>query len=196
VGITVINNNAVNRENGYSLFLTEPYITEYPFYFAMVDHFADPTLYRYLPSGPSNKLVVCVDTNPKHSLAVTSMKLCLNDNGILLDIDKDLEKWDAIDTGFYQGTQETFTNLFLLEQKQRKITIKDMVQLHANNKTVETIDVTGNYWVNINTPEILEQAKKSIIKDYPHLLLAHSFLILDDQPAGYLWENGEESFDA
>ncbi|MHA1916761.1 MAG: NTP transferase domain-containing protein [Candidatus Ranarchaeia archaeon] len=163
-------NKTVDRENGYSLLLTKPHITENTFYFAMADHFAAPSIYQALQKGYPNKLTVCADTNPKYQLPEPSLKISLDHDKNILDIGEKIRNWDAIDIGFFQGTKETFANLHLLEKNRHKVTVTDAVRLHVNNKTAKAIVITGNYWTNINTLETLKQAKKSIIKNHPFLI--------------------------
>jgi choline kinase len=140
--------------------------------------------------------VTCVDTHPKAPLSTTSVKLRLTSDYNILGISDRLKTWDAIDTGFFQGTEETFTILFFLEKTRYKIPITDVVRIHTRNHTAKAIVINGDYWVNINTPEILSQAKRTIILEYPHLLPPPPHEIPTPQPHPLLWESTEASFDA
>ncbi|MHA1713659.1 MAG: hypothetical protein ACTSW4_06460, partial [Candidatus Ranarchaeia archaeon] len=194
--VTIIPNNAVHRENGYSLFLANKYVTEKKFYFAMADHFAAPSIYETLQTGPEDKLVVCADTNPSLPLPRSSVKLRLDKDNRLLKVGLRLRCWDAIDTGFFQGTQETFSNLASLEEKKPRFTVTDVVRLHVENKTAEAVLITGDYWVNINTYVTLKQAEKTIIKEHPYLIPGPWAPLADTRDYTALIDKDEETLNA
>ena len=76
-------------------------------------------------------------------------------------IGKDLEKYDAIDTGLFICPIEIFEYLERAKTNQ-DCSLADGVRLMAADKKVRAIDIGEAWWQDIDTAEMLRHAEKQM----------------------------------
>jgi choline kinase len=91
-----------------------------------------------------------------------AMKVKTNGDRVVA-IGKDLQDYDAIDTGLFVCPPEVFT---YLEQAKRDgdCSLADGVRAMAADGKVRAIDIGDAWWQDIDTPEMLAQAEK-VVRD-------------------------------
>lgn len=158
---TVVNPD-YERENGFSLQRAAATV-DGPFVLAMADHIVDPEIYRR--AGRHDGLGLCTDDSPPPGEDEDEATTVQVEDGRIVAIGKDLREWDAVDTGVFRLAPEIFE---ALEERTSsyEVTVTDGVrELIARGRDVETIDVAGCRWVDVDTPDDLRIAERVLANE-------------------------------
>lgn len=156
------------RENGSSLLTCkEVFKKEDQFVLMMADHVADPTIYQ--KACKHKGLGLCIDSKaPKHftpSQIEEATKVKVKD-GRVIKIGKDLSSWDGIDTGVFSLTPMIFEALNHLDSKHQELTLTAAVStLIEWDIYFQAIDVSGLFWMDIDTVKDLTMAEQYLLSD-------------------------------
>ena len=155
--ITTVHNPDFERENGFSLLWARSAVRE-RFVLAMGDHIVDPEIYRV--AGNAESLGLCVDRAPSLNCQTNEATRVRVENGKIVHIGKELTEWNALDTGVFSLTAKIFGALDSL-RGQNKLTITHAIrQLISQGHSIDALDVSGEFWADIDTPEDLREAEK------------------------------------
>jgi 1L-myo-inositol 1-phosphate cytidylyltransferase len=165
VPATMIVNRIFNpeweKQNGISVLAARSQLAR-PFLLMMGDHLFGPLIVeRAIEHADLNMLNVAVDrkVNTIFDLA-DAMKVQTKADRVTA-IGKNLETYDAIDTGLFVCPTEFFD---YLERAKRggDCSLADGVRSMANDGKVRAIDVGDAWWQDIDTPEMLMKARSVI----------------------------------
>lgn len=162
--ISIVNPD-YERENGSSLLKCEDMLKkEEQFFLTMADHVVDPDIYQ--EASKHKGLGLCIDRKiPTHftpSQIDEATKVKVKD-GHLIGIGKNLSSWDGIDTGVFSLTPTVFEALKYPGSKDAKLTLTSAVlTLIEWGMDFKTIDVSGLFWMDIDTVEDLALAEHSL----------------------------------
>jgi len=132
----------------------------------MIDHLFDPKIARALADDPpapgEMRLAVDRDKDALFDLDdVTRVKI---DDGRIDQIEKTLENWDASDTGIMLCTSGLFDGLERAAAN-NKHGLSDGLRELAGEGRAKTVDVTGQSWLDVDTPEALREAERRLMRD-------------------------------
>lgn len=152
---------AQNWEKGnlYS-FMTAKGIFKEDFILCMGDHIFDNQIVRDL---------INVDHNSSLVLAIDRVGYAFDDTkvreheGMILDIGKHINPSNCVDTGFFFCSPKIFSYAEMVA-KQGASELADCVRLAAQNKDAQVLDVSGHYWVDVDTKKDVERAKRLLTK--------------------------------
>jgi choline kinase/phosphatidylglycerophosphate synthase len=150
---------AQNWEKGnlYS-FMAAREIFQDEFLLCMGDHVFDPEIVKSLTSAdPEDVLILATDRN-SYSLDDTRV---LTKDGKILNIGKKIDCWNCVDTGFFLCSPK----IFIYGEKALEIgssELADCVRLVAKDGGARVLDVSGKYWVDIDTKKDVDRAKESL----------------------------------
>lgn len=133
-----------------------------PVVLCMGDHMIEAEMVRRLISNPSVSSTLCVDHRPaEHHEIDEATKVSVNESGCIRNIGKQLRDWDALDTGVFLLTDEFFQAVDRLVAGDGAGTeISDVVRdLVSRGYRFGTRDVTGCFWMDVDTPEDLHVAR-------------------------------------
>jgi 1L-myo-inositol 1-phosphate cytidylyltransferase len=156
-----IHNSDWQKQNGISVLAAAPHVRS-PFVLTMGDHLFDPAivdlLIRNADLGATN-LAVDRKLDSIFDLA-DAMKIKTKQDRVVT-IGKNLTDYDAIDTGLFVCSLEIFE---YLEQAKRDgdCSLADGIGLMAADGKVRAIDIGDAWWQDIDSPEMLEHARKLI----------------------------------
>lgn len=159
--VVVVDADRWRLGNGVSALAAADAVPDDHFLLAMCDHMLQPGMIAALQgsSPESGGVVLGVDRNPVFDIDdLTKVKL---DGKRLIGIDKDLDAWDAGDTGLFHCTQGLFDGLEEAQQGGR-FSLSDGVRVLASKGRVLAHDLTGYEWIDIDTPEALAEAERRI----------------------------------
>jgi 1L-myo-inositol 1-phosphate cytidylyltransferase len=162
VQVTWVENPDYHKNNGVSVLRAQPVIQE-PFLLMMADHMFDPANARALLRHPLGKeqVFLAVDRNIDRVFDIDdATKVRLNGDRIV-DIGKDLERYDALDTGMFHCDPVLFRWL-AKAMKDGNCSLSDGMRLMAQNGTFKAFDIGEGYWQDVDTPEALEYALQSL----------------------------------
>ena len=158
-GLNIDYVKAQNWEKGnlYS-FMAAKEIFQDKFLLCMGDHVFDPEIVKSLTSVDlENVLILATDRN-SYSLDDTRV---LTKNGEILNIGKKIDHWNCVDTGLFLCSPKIFDYCEkALELGSSELA--DCVRDVANDGGARVLDVSGKYWVDIDTKKDLDRAKESL----------------------------------
>ncbi len=164
------------KGNGASALSAAPHIEDEdePFFLAMVDHLISPDMARRLAGLPlpEGAVRLAVDRD-RASLFdepdATKVRLATAEgNGTedarlrIAAIGKDLEPWDAIDTGLFLCTRGLFEALEKAGEDGGH-GLSDAMRKLADEGKALAADTTGAPWLDVDTPEALREAERRLL---------------------------------
>lgn len=159
--ITSIHNIHWEKENGLSVLQTRQFIRE-PFLLLMADHLFDPEIARELMSHAlsNEEVVLAVDHNMLSPLVDLDDVTRVNaQNGKILAIGKNLQEYNAFDTGIFHCGTGIFETLEQCYKKNGNASLSQAIQRLANENRAKTFDIAGRFWIDIDTPEVFKQVE-------------------------------------
>jgi CDP-L-myo-inositol myo-inositolphosphotransferase len=146
------------RGNGCSAAAVESLVGDEQFLLTMVDHLLSRELILKLVSEPPppEGIALAVDYDKNHIFDEADLTKVRIENDHIAEIGKDLEKWDAGDTGLFYCTGELFRGLSRA-RVHGGFSLTDGIR-ECFNGGVQAIDVTGNDWIDVDTPEAVREA--------------------------------------
>lgn len=158
-----LENEDWQKPNGLSVLAAEDVLSE-PFILAMCDHIFDPEILSLLQAEEEDtesiRLLVDYDVENVFDLAdATKVKV---KDGRVKNIAKDLDDFNAVDTGFFLADPQLFA---ALNQTCRKghYSLSEGVQIMADLGKVKAVDIQGHLWHDIDTQAHAREGKKKLL---------------------------------
>ncbi len=147
--------------NGASALAARPYLGDGPFFLVMSDHLFDPAIARALAGDPPAPGEVCLAVDGDKGAIfdlddVTRVRIA---DGRIAEIGKMLDDWDAGDTGVFLCTAGLFEGLAAARADGGN-GLSDGVRRLAAAGRARVVDVTGLFWIDVDTPEALREAER------------------------------------
>jgi choline kinase len=142
--------------NALSIGVARDFIAEGPFVVCMGDHTISPETVATLVSHSYDGNVLCVD--PEASLPAQlndATRVLVGKESYIDSIGKDLDTWNAIDTGVFKMTKDVFSVIDLLTYTLgTEVGISDVVRYFGTTgRPFSTCDVGGAFWSDVDTLE-------------------------------------------
>lgn len=152
INISYIDNPNWKKGNLQSLLVAEKYLNE-KFILCMSDHIFNLNIVKKLLHHKSDKSVL---------LAVDKKKLQTNDDTKVLTLDDDLivdigkkVAGNCVDTGFFYCSTKVFD--YAQEAAEANFfELSDCIRISAKNRDAEVVDINNLFWLDIDTPEDLQ----------------------------------------
>lgn len=165
--ITTIYNDEWEKSNGISVLKVKEYVGDEPFLLVMSDHLFDAKILKKLNREYQKGFCyLCVDKNIEGVFDIDDATLVKVEGSQINDIGKRIKEFNAVDTGvflidktFIQGLEEIYKN-------KGDCTITDGVKYCISKGKMNAVDVTGEFWIDIDTAEDLKEAKRRFVKRY------------------------------
>ncbi len=147
------------KGNGCSVVAAAPLVGDSPFLLTMVDHLLSPEMIRHVLADPptQGEVALAVDHDTDNVFDPPDLTKVEVSNGRVAAIGKDLENWNAGDTGLFYCSASLFEDLARAQQ-QGKFSLTDGIRECLASGGVRAIDVTGERWLDVDTPEAFEEA--------------------------------------
>jgi choline kinase len=164
VALSFVLNSQWQKQNGISLLAAAKSVAG-SFLLTMSDHLFDNTIVNLLSaSAEPGVLNLAIDRKINSIFDLNdAMKLQTHGDHVVA-IGKDLQKYDAIDTGLFICPIEIFAYLERAK-KNEDCSLADSVRLMAADKKVRAIDIGDAWWQDIDTVEMLQQAEKHMAEE-------------------------------
>ena len=134
-----------------------------PLVLCMGDHLIEEKLVRHLLlDSQTSDDTLCVDYMPAQYHQIDeATKVSIDDTGCIKDIGKELVHWDALDTGVFLITKDFFQAVDeLAQQRGTDIETANVIRfLTGKGHHFHTCDVSGCFWMDIDTEEDLKAAR-------------------------------------
>ena len=134
----------------------------------MSDHLFDPRILRRAVSEPleSGRCRLAVDFNPSGIPDLEDATKVLAEGGRVLEIGKDIKKYNAIDTGVFVCTEGIFSALETAITRGEE-SLSGAVRELARLEKMEAVDVTGLFWRDVDDEIGLKDAEQAIAEGGP-----------------------------
>jgi CDP-L-myo-inositol myo-inositolphosphotransferase len=161
-----IYNSEWERGNGLSVLAAREFLME-PFVLLMADHLFDPEILRALISEnrrPQKAVTLVVDERVKGTWVEEDdvTKVLIHD-GSVVDIGKDLQRYNAFDTGIFICSPVIFNVLEEEARHRRQITLTDGVRVLASKREVKAWSLRDGYWIDVDNPKALYRAERLLL---------------------------------
>jgi 1L-myo-inositol 1-phosphate cytidylyltransferase len=159
-----IENRDWQKQNGISLLAAAGQVSK-PFLLTMSDHLFDyAVVHRLIDSFDSGFLNIAVDRKLDSIFDLEDAMKVQTCGNRITDIGKNLQHYDAIDTGLFVCPVEIFDYLERAKSgsRQSDCSLADAVQLMAGDKKVRAIDIGDAWWQDVDTPQMLEYAERQM----------------------------------
>jgi len=161
-----IENRDWQKQNGISLLAAAGHVSK-PFLLTMSDHLFDDAVFdRLLDSSEPGFLNVAVDRKLDSIFDLEDAMKVQTCGNRLTDIGKNLQHYDAIDTGLFVCPVEIFDYLerAMSGSGRSDCSLADGVLLMAGDDRVRAIDIGDAWWQDVDTPQMLKHAERQMSK--------------------------------
>lgn len=149
-----------HRENGVSTLAARDLVGARRFALLMGDHLFDPAVLerlRTVRAAPGDSLLA-IDRHVTDPVVIAEATRVRLEGDRIVAIGKQLEPWDAIDTGLFVFTPDIFETLEEAVAK-GNTTLSGGVQRLASRGRMRGIEIGGAAWCDVDTVEDLEAAE-------------------------------------
>ena len=154
-----ISNPNWQKQNGVSL-LTAAGKVSSPFFLAMGDHLFEPSILDQLVAhADPNRLNLAIDRKIDSIFDLDDAMKVETQDALIVAIGKNLETYDAIDTGIFLCPEIIFDYLHHA-LKGGDCGLADGVRLMAADRKALAIDIGEAWWQDVDTPEMLVRAEQ------------------------------------
>lgn len=148
---------ATNWEKGNLFsFLAAKGFSQQNFILCMADHLSDPQIVKNLLNVELKGILVLAIDRQEYSSDDTKV---LEQNGRILNIGKFISPSNCVDTGFFLCSPRIFAYAEKAA-KQGKSELSDCIRLAAYSEEARILDISGHWWVDVDTKEDIRRAKK------------------------------------
>lgn len=148
------------KGNGASALAAHSAVGEQPFLLTMVDHLLSRAAIEEVLAHPppAGEIALGVDGAKDNVFDPADLTRVCRQNGHVVAIGKELEEWNAGDTGLFYCTGAIF---LALERAQSRgaYSLTDGVRECIDHDGVRAVDVSAQPWLDVDTPEALAEAK-------------------------------------
>jgi choline kinase len=131
----------------------------------MGDHLFDPTILSVvLDKSAADSLNLAVDKKLGSIFDIDDAMKVQTAGDRVVTLGKNLEIYDAIDTGIFLCPNELFDYLHRAQSQSREsdCNLADGVRLMAANGKVRAIDIGPAWWQDVDTPEMRAHAEENL----------------------------------
>ena len=150
----IVKNNHPERGNGYSFYLAKDYVDD-KFVLIMGDHVYEREFIERAIKG-----VGLIGDRIARFVDIDEATKVICRNGRVDRIGKNLNRFDYIDTGFFVLTPDIFKYAEELVKSKQEVSLSEIME----KAKVPVTDVSGYFWMDIDTPEELKKANRLIVR--------------------------------
>jgi CDP-L-myo-inositol myo-inositolphosphotransferase len=166
LNITHVINEDWEKGNGLSVLKAKELLDE-KFILMMVDHLFDRDILLTLKDQQiqENEVILAVDSNVSSNnlVDIDDVTKVLVKDGRILDIGKNIDKYSAFDTGFFLCSPSIFAAIEKSITLDNDSTLSGGVRILANGNAVGALDVSGNFWMDLDDNNAFRKAEKRIL---------------------------------
>jgi histidinol-phosphate aminotransferase len=158
-----VHNDEYDRKNGVSLLKAAAHI-DGDCLLSMADHLYSPELVRRLRQFdlPAGHCVLGVDRDIDRCFDIDDATKVRVAGGRITDIDKNLERYDCIDTGVFRIGPELIEELAKVRAATGDCSLSDGVSAMAQRGKFMACDIGDARWIDVDTPQALQRAEAMI----------------------------------
>lgn len=132
------------------------------FVLAMGDHLVEPALTAALIAGAGGRCRLAIDRAPHDDPRAAEATRARVRDGLVVDLCKTLDDWNALDTGAFWCTPRVFE---AITPDLRDGEAGAVFALLARAGELDAVDVTGRRWIDIDTADDLRAAEALLLRE-------------------------------
>lgn len=170
VRIQYVFNPHYKRGNAASLSAAHPWVGDQDFLLAMADHLVSPAIIAALQDFPKGCHALGVDHKAKAPPQINdATRVWVNRKGLITRIGKDVRPWNGIDTGVFRLTPRVFPAIEAVDDGRNELSIsKTMSHLILSGDPLYACDVSGAFWLDVDTYQDLQYAADQVARRQNH----------------------------
>jgi choline kinase len=157
--VTFIENQEYHRANGISALKAKDAING-NFLLLMADHVFEPDTAKALIQQPlaNGEVILAVDSKINSVFDIDDATKVRLDGGFIVDIGKEINRYDALDTGMFLCTKALFTRLEAVS-KDGDCSLSDGMRQLARDRKLRAWQIGNHRWHDLDTPDALFHAE-------------------------------------
>jgi choline kinase len=162
--IDIVENPDYHKANGVSL-LKARHLLSAPFLLLMSDHVFEPATAAALLRQPLEKdgTILAVDRKLDCIFDLDDATKVRTISDYIVDIGKQLPRYDAIDTGMFLCTSAIFSALDQATEN-GNCSLSDGMRLLAASRRLRAFDIGDRLWQDVDTPEMLTHGSNVLFR--------------------------------
>lgn len=158
-------NEKYKLQNGVSVLCSNPHVSG-EFILTMADHVLDDQIMNQIRfhRPPKDGATLCVDYKLNTIFDMEDATKVFEENGLVRRIGKDLKNFNCVDTGVFIGTEGLMRAIGQVYDQKGDASLSEGVQLLAQNRRMEVLDIKDAYWQDVDTPEMMAHAETLLRK--------------------------------
>jgi choline kinase len=163
---TLIENLEYHKANGVSALAAKDQLRN-PFLLLMSDHIFEPKTARALLGQPlaEDEVILAVDHNVDGVFDLDDATKVRCEGNHIVDIGKDLARYDALDTGMFLCGPALFNRLESAK-KDGNCSLSDGMRQLAREQKLKAFDIGDAHWQDVDSPEALAYAESIFDRDF------------------------------
>jgi len=163
--ITFAYNQKYHLKNGVSVLAAKPFIDGI-FTLTMADHILGDAIVekaiQHQPPAGGATLLVDYKVDAIFDLPDATKVKSVDDK--IENIGKKIDEYNCIDTGVFVCSPALMDILQELYHRNGDVSLSEGIQELADRSLMQTLDIQGGFWQDVDTPEMLEYAEEKILE--------------------------------
>ncbi len=165
ISVTLIENREYHKANGVSALAAKSELHDH-FLMLMADHIFEPKTAQALLQQPlaDDQVILAVDHRLDRIFDLDDATKVRRDGNYIIDIGKDLARYDALDTGMFLCSPALFNRLESAK-KNGNCSLSDGMRRLAQEGKLRAFDIGDAHWQDVDTPEAFTHAESIFERD-------------------------------
>jgi len=166
ISITLIENSEYHKANGVSALAAKKELNQ-PFLLLMSDHIFEPRTARALlrESIADDEVILAVDSKIDRVFDLDDATKVRCEGNRIIEIGKDLPRYNALDTGMFLSSPALFTRLESAT-KNGDCSLSDGMRKLAQDGKLRAFDIGDGHWQDVDSPQALAHAEEIFERDF------------------------------
>jgi choline kinase len=166
ISVTIIENPEYHKANGVSALAAKNELRN-PFLLLMSDHIFEPKTAKALLQQrlANDEVILAVDHNVNGVFDLDDATKVKRDANHVVEIGKDLARYDALDTGMFLCSPALFDRLEAAKEH-GNCSLSDGMRQLAREQKLRAFDIGEAHWQDVDSPEALAHAESVFDRDF------------------------------